>query len=134
MAKKVIGFNNESDFDRMAKAVRRDEATQMAGQRHRRLYPVNAGSGGGIEVRFEVVSVDSGADPKSAVVEVLSTDASRSSVPTIDEDNEITVYDKAGCYITSPYASLVGQKGYARYMKNVGSDDKEWEITQLCQP
>ena len=134
MPKNIIGFNSEDDFDRMSRSVRKSENTPQTGQRQRRLYPVNAGGGGGLEVRFEVVSVDSGVTPKTAVVEVLSTDVGVDTVPEEDGSNQITVYDKAGCYITSPYASLVGQEGYARYMHDKNDTTNQWEVIQLCQP
>ncbi len=133
MAKKVIGFNSESDFDRMSRSVRKSENTPQTGARYRAKYPDSSG-GGGFEVRFEIISVDSGATPKTAVVEVLSNDAGVGKVPGEDENSQITVYDKVGCHITTPYASLVGQEGYARYMHDKGSSESEWEIVQLCQP
>jgi hypothetical protein len=39
MAKKVIGFSDQSDFDRMAASVRKSESTPMVGQRQRAKYP-----------------------------------------------------------------------------------------------
>ena len=53
MAKKVIGFNSEDDFDRMSRSVRKSENTPQVGQRQRAKYPQG---GGGIKVRRAVIS------------------------------------------------------------------------------
>ncbi len=52
MAKKVIGFSDQSDFDRMAASVRKSESTPMVGQRQRASYP----RGGGAQVKRAVIS------------------------------------------------------------------------------
>lgn len=54
MAKKVIGFNSEDDFDRMSKSVRKSENTPQVGQRQRAKYPQG---GGGVKVERAVVSL-----------------------------------------------------------------------------
>lgn len=129
MAKKIIGFDSESDFDRMSKFVRKSEASQQSGQHNRRIYPL--GASGGNVVRFQIRSLDTESDPKSATVKILSRDHSTSKVPEENEDAEIVVYDKTECHIVEPYEELICKTGYARYMKDLSTEEKQWEIRSL---
>ena len=131
--KKVFGFNKKQDFIRTRNAVKTIETMHRAGARNRRKYPLGGGRAGGVEIRFEVDSVNTAASPKSAVVTVLATDSNRTKVPQQDESNQLTVYDKAGCYL-SEGASLIGKQGYARLMHDVGDSTAQWEVNQICPP
>lgn len=53
MAKKVIGFNSEDDFERMSRSVRKSESVPQVGQRQRAKYPIG---GGGPTLKRAVIS------------------------------------------------------------------------------
>lgn len=53
MAKKVIGFNSEDDFERMSRSVRKSESVPQVGQRQRAKYPQG---GGGIKVERAIIT------------------------------------------------------------------------------
>lgn len=55
MRNKLIGFNDESEFDRMARAVKRVETSPMVGQRQRAKYPL--GGGGGTVKRAIIIAL-----------------------------------------------------------------------------
>ena len=116
----------------MSKTVKRVESAPMVGPRHRAQPPAAVGGGGGEEILFSIASVDCEADPKSAVLDILSRDCGKSTV-TGEEDQQVTAYDMVGCNLNEPEADLIGRKGYARYMKGVGVyDECEWEIKFIC--
>jgi len=53
MAKNIIGFNSEDDFDRMSRSVRKSENTPQVGQQQRAKYPQGTN---GLQIRRAVIS------------------------------------------------------------------------------
>ena len=135
MAKNIIGFNSEDDFDRMSRSVRKSENTPQTGQRQRRLYPVNTG-GGGEEIMFQIVSADCTSDPKSAVVDILFRDCKKNKASEEDDSGQVTVYDELGCNFDEPEGDLVERKGLARYMKSAAGGNPapecKWVVKFIC--
>lgn len=91
-------------------------------------------SADGLEVRFRVLSVNSGVTPRTALVEVLSADSDVSRLPEENQYSQITVYDKTGCNLVTPYDDLLCKQGYARYMYDRGRREKVWELVSLVCP
>ncbi len=129
MAGNIIGFNSESDFDRMSRFVRKTESGQQVGRRNRRRYPV--GTSRGREVRIRISDVDSGATPKTATAVILGYDRGAHKAPGQNDNGEITVIDRIGCNLVSPYDELLCKKGYARYMYDRSTEEKAWELVSL---
>lgn len=141
MAKNIIGFNSESDFDRMSRSVTKSENMQQVGQRQRSKYPVNGGGGVKI-VRAEMQSIDCGMVGNALV---LSRPCGLGKVPGEDDSGEIKVFDRTGEFILD--SSIVGKQIYAAYLKSdylgTGTTHEDtlgitqpcqWEIFKVCTP
>lgn len=76
-------------------------------------------------VRFEIDSVY---DATRAEATVLSVACSMPTPATYT----ITVYDKLGCLFDETEDALIGRKGYATKMREVGSGECFWEVDSLC--
>jgi len=138
MAKEIIGFNEESDFDRMSKAVKRVESAPMVGPRHRAHPPAGGGVGGLQTIRAKVTGLNCYSNGTALV---LSRPCGIERVRGEADDGTVTVTDRTDAYIFD--STIVGKTVYATYLHSqfagTGSteeveNDCAWEIFQVCEP
>ena len=102
------------------------------GRRTRRV--IKGGGGGGNRVMFQVVSFD----PEEGIATcVVLMKPCGGTVPLMDEDSMIEVYDPTACYFSGEDAeSLPDRRGWADYMESLTAVEPYlpcfWCVSALC--